>query len=368
MRGAIVGALMYERLARTPRQAEKLAASGKIAFSPCHHHRTVGPMAGIVSASMWVWVVRNETFGNLAFCTLNEGLGKVLRFGANSPDVIARLRWMERTLAPALKKALARRGPVKLKSLIAQALQMGDECHNRNAAATSLFLKELMPRLLSAGLPQPDVRAVVEFIAGNGHFFLNLALAASKATADTILGFAGSTLLAGMARNGVEIGIRIAGLGDRWFTAAAGIPKGLYFPGFSDADANPDLGDSTITETAGIGALAMACAPAIVQFVGGRPADAVATTMEMYGICAGEHPVFRIPYLDFRGTPVGVDVRKVADTGVTPVINTGIAHRDAGIGQVGAGLLRAPVELFAAAVEAFAQTQEGRRRGGDAWI
>ena len=250
---------------------------------------------------------------------------------------------------------MRRAGGINLKSLMAQALMMGDECHNRNVAGTSLFLRLITPHLLATGIDKKTAAEIFSFITGNDHFFLNLTMPASKATADAVKGLEGSTIVCAMARNGVEIGIRVAGLGDRWFTAPAGEPKGLYFPGFTAADGCRDLGDSTITETGAVGAMAMAAAPAIVKFVGGSPADAVRYTREMYEITWAEHRDFLLPTLDFRGTPAGVDIRKVVETGITPVINTGVAHRKPGIGQIGAGLLRADPDLFRRALAAFAE-------------
>jgi len=354
VRGAVMGALIYEGLAKTPEDAAVLAASGKIRFDSCHHHSTVGPMAGVVSHSMYVFDVLNDGFGNHGFCTLNEGLGKVLRFGAFGPDVIKRLRWMEEVLAPGLKKAVLSSGGINVRNLTAQALQMGDECHNRNVAATNLLIKELTPHLLATDLDKSTIADIFKFMAGNVHFYLNLSMAACKAATDTMLGAKGTTLVCTMARNGTEIGIRLAAMPDRWFTAPSGMPVGLFFPGFTQADANPDLGDSTVSEVAGIGGFAMASAPAIVQFVGGHPEDAVRYTREMFEICAARHSHYKMPTLDFAGTPVGVDVRKVVETGITPIINTGIAHREPGVGQVGAGLLNAPMSMFEEALKALA--------------
>ena len=359
VRGAVLGAAVYEGWTTDLAGAEELAASGEITFDPCHHHSTVGPMSGVVSPSMWVFCVKNVTHGNMAYCTLNEGLGKVLRFGANDSAVISRLKWIEEMLAPSLAQAVRLSNGINLKAMIAQALLMGDECHNRNVAATNLFLKETLPFLLESDLEKSAIKKVTDFIAGNVHFFLNLSMPASKATADTIAGAKNCSLMSAMARNGTDIGIRVAGLGDRWFVASAGMPEGLYFPGFSEKDANPDLGDSTISETAGIGGFAMASAPAIVQFTGGKPADAIRFTREMYEISYGRHRAYQIPALDFAGTPIGVDIRKVVETGITPIINTGIAHREPGIGQIGAGLLYAPLEPFEEALKALAEIVEG---------
>ena len=295
-------------------------------------------MAGIISPSMPVFIVRNETTGHVAFATQNEGLGKVLRYGAYGPEVIRRLKWMEQTLYPALKAALEVSGPIDLRSMISQALHMGDECHNRNKAGTSLFIRAIAPALVEAVKDPATVAAVLRFIDGNDHFFLNLSMPAMKAMLLPAENIPGCTVVTVMARNGTDWGIRMSATGDRWFTAPAPLVQGLWLPGFSEADANPDIGDSAITETGGIGGFALAGAPAIVKFVGGTPADALNATMEMYEITAGEHSAFTIPALNFRGTPVGVDVRKVMRSGLTPRLNTGIAHREPGLGMVGAGL------------------------------
>lgn len=353
-RGAVIGALIYEGVAATPEEAAALAAAGEIEFAPCHHFHAVGPMAGIISPSMPVFIVKNETTGHLAYATQNEGLGKVLRYGAYSSEVIRRLKWMETALYPSLQAALAVSGPLDLRSMIAQALHMGDECHNRNKAGTSLFLRAIAPALVEAVPDRATAAAVLRFIDGNDHFFLNLSMPAMKAMLLPAENIPGCTIVTTMARNGTDWGIRVSATGDRWFTTPAPMVQGLWLPGFSAADANPDIGDSAITETAGIGGFALAAAPAIVQFVGGSPADALNATLEMYEITAGEHTAFTIPGLNFRGTPVGVDVRKVLRTGITPRLNTGIAHREPGIGMVGAGLVSAPKGCFTAAFEALA--------------
>ena len=354
VRGAVIGALLYERRAQTEAEATALVESGRIRFDPCHHHAAVGPMAGIISWSMPVYIVENRTGGARAFSTLNEGYGKVLRYGAYSDDVLVRLRWMEGTLAPALGRALELCGGIDMKTLIAQALQMGDEGHNRNRAGSALLGRQLAPHLVRTGLPAEQQSEVFRYLADNDLAALNPVMAACKAMMDAGHGIAGSTLVTTMARNGTEFGIRVSGLGDRWFTAPAETPRGLYFPGFTAGDANPDVGDSTITETAGIGAFAMAAAPAIVAFVSGTAREAMASTLEMYEITLAEHPAFKIPPLDFRGTPTGIDIRKVVRTGILPRVNTGIAHRDAGVGQIGAGLVRPPRACFEQAVAAMA--------------
>jgi Protein of unknown function (DUF1116) len=356
VRAAAIGALLHEGLASDEQSAERMAARGDVRFEPCHEHQAVGPMAGMTTYSMPVLVVENRTAGNRAYSILNEGLGRVLRYGGLGPDVLERLDWMRRVLGPALGAAL-RSMPegVDLRSMIAQALHMGDECHNRNRAASALLIKALAGPI--AALDELDAverRRVLDFAAGNEHFFLNVGMAACKAAMDAAHGVPGSSLVTTMARNGTEFGIRVSGLGDRWFTGPSQVPRGLYFAGFSAEDASPDMGDSAITETGGLGGFAMAAAPAIVQFVGGSPSDAIAHSERMYEITIGESQAYTLPILNFRGTPTGVDVRLVVQTGILPQINTGIASRRAGVGQIGAGLVNPPMECFTSALRALA--------------
>jgi hypothetical protein len=360
MRGGVMGALVHEGLARTPQEAEALAASGQIEFEPCHHHQAVGPMAGILTWSMPVWVVENRTFGNRAYCSLNEGLGKVLRYGAYSDEVLQRLAWMRDELGPVLARAIQAHGPIDLRSLIAQALQMGDKGHNRNRAGTSLLIRQLGPVLVDSETARDAVARVLRFLDGNDHFFLNLTMAASKSAVAPIADVAWSTVVSTMARNGTDFGVRLSGLGESWFTAAATMVEGLYLPGFSASDAAPDIGDSVITETAGIGGFAMAAAPAIVKFVGGKASDAIRYTQRMYEITEAEHEAYQIPALDFRGTPAGIDVVKVVEKGILPAVNTGIAHREPGVGMVGAGLVKPPIACFRDALKSFVRTYDAR--------
>ena len=355
LRGAVIGALLFEGLAKDEQAAIQLVEAGEAEFAPCHHHQTVGPMAGVTSASMEVYVIENRTQGNRAFSTLNEGYGKVLRYGAYSPDVLKKLHWMNDSLAGVLKAALAASDGIDLRALLAEALHMGDEGHNRNKAASLLYLKLLAPLVARVAQDSALEAEVLQFLGDNALSVLNPVMAACKAMADAGQGVEGSTVVTAMARNGTDFGIRVSGLGKAWFTAPAGIPQGLYFPGFTSEDANPDIGDSTITETAGIGGFAMAAAPAIVAFVSGTPQDAMNATLEMYEITVAEHRHFTIPALDFRGTPTGIDIRKVVELGITPRINTGIAHKEPGVGQVGAGLVRPPKEIFEQALIAYAE-------------
>jgi len=355
LRGAVIGALIFEGKAKDEAEAQALVEAGEIDFEPCHHHQAVGPMAGVTSASMSVYILENKTHGNKSFSNLNEGYGKVLRYGAFSEDVLTRLRWMEDVMAPVLADAIEASGGIDIRALLAEALHMGDEGHNRNKAGSVLYTKILAPFVVKATKDADVASDVLRSLGDNALSVLNPVMAACKAMVDAAHGIEGSTIVSVMARNGTDFGIRVSGLGDRWFTAPVAVPQGLYFPGFTAEDASGDIGDSTITETAGIGGFAMASAPAIVTFVSGTPKDAINATLEMYEICYSEHKYFTIPPLDFRGTPTGIDVRKVVEKGITPRVNTGIAHKEAGVGQVGAGLVRPPMAMFEQALVAFAE-------------
>ncbi|MBS4055287.1 MAG: DUF1116 domain-containing protein [Thermaerobacter sp.] len=352
MRGAVVGALLYEGLAATPAAAVELAASGTIRFAPCHDYNAVGPMAGIVSHSMPVHVLYDEGRQSYAFCTINEGLGKVLRYGAYSSEVLERLCWVEKEFAPVMDAALRGCGGIDIGGIIAQALHMGDECHNRNKAATGLFLREVMLPVLNTDFPLPQKAAVLQFLNRNDHYFLNLSMPYAKLALQAGHGVEHATVCTVMARNGVEFGIKISS-SDKWFVAPANYVEGLLFPGFAKEDAARDIGDSAITETMGLGGFAMGSAPAIVRFVGGSVQDALNYSVSMRDICHGENSAFTIPTLDFLPTALGIDAVKVVELGVLPIINTGIAHKEAGIGQVGAGLVTAPMQCFIAALREY---------------
>jgi hypothetical protein len=359
LRGALQGAMIYEGLAADPDDAAAKLAAGSATLEPCHHRHAVGPMAGVVSPSMWVFELEDPVHGGRAWCSLNEGLGKVLRYGAYGPEVLERLRWMSEVLGPllasAVRSARDASGGVDVKAIVAQMIQMGDEGHNRNRAGTLMLLRELLAPMIDSPFPQADIAHAVGFVASNDHFFLNLGMPACKLATDAARDVPGSTVVVAMARNGTDFGIQVSGTGDRWFTGPANTPEGLFLGDYGPDDANPDIGDSAITETAGIGGFAMAAAPAIVRFVGGDVPFALATTRRMYDITVAENPAFGIPVLEFRGTPTGIDVVSVVRTGILPQINTGMAGRVAGTGQVGAGLVTPPEEIFPAALAALAE-------------
>ena len=352
MRAGVVGAALLEGWAETSEAAEKLAGDGGINFSPCHHHDAVGPMAGIISESMPLIVAEDAASGRRAYTNINEGAGRALRYGALGDDVMTRLRWINDRLGPSLRAAIQSLDePIDLKTITAQALQMGDECHSRNVAASALLSRILAPALAR----HADLGGLeaLDFLRTNDYWFLNFSMVSSKLCTAAGHGVSGSTVVTTFARNGVTVGIRVSGAGDAWFTAPAAEIDGLYFAGYGPEDANPDIGDSAIAETFGLGGFALAAAPAIVGFVGGTTAMAMRSSDEMAMITVTRHRDYQIPVAGFVGTPVGIDVRKVVDTGIEPLITTGIAHREPGVGQIGAGLTRAPMACFTAALDAF---------------
>jgi hypothetical protein len=357
MRGAVMGIAVFEGWAKDLDDAAAKAASGTFPLHPNHHFGAVGPMTGMTTRSQPLLVVENKTFGNRAYCALNEGLGKVMRFGGNDAEVLDRLRWIRDVLGPALGRAVRDIGGVSLKPLIARGLTMGDEMHQRNVACSSLLLRELAPALSRTAKSSDELVACLSFIGRNDQFFLNFAMAMGKALADPARNIKASSVVTAMSRNGTDFGIRVSGTGDRWFTAPVEMPVGLYFPGFSERDANPDMGDSAIVETVGLGGFAMAAAPAVIGYVGaGRASEAAVFTRTMSEIVVGPNPTWTIPAMDFAGVPTGIDIRLVVETGIVPTINTGIAHRQPGVGQVGAGVVKAPLKCFEDALVAFAET------------
>lgn len=356
VKAAVLGAVVYEEIAKDLREAKLKIETGKINFSSTDSHCAVGPMAGIISASMPVFVVRNEKYGNLVYTNMNEGVGqtKTLRFGANNNEVIKRLKWMRDKLGPALKNAVDNLKGINLKKIIAAAIRRGDECHNRNKAATDILFRQVTIGLLKSGLEKKEIASVLEFILANPHFFLNISMAASKVTMNAAHNINYSTVVTAMSTNGIEFGIKISGLGDEWFTAPSPKQdKGKLFQGFTYQDASPVFGDSYISEPAGIGAFAMAASPAISEFVGGTAEYGIEITRQMYKIALAKHNTYRIPYLNYEGTPTAIDFRKVLDTSIMPIVNTGLAHKKAGIGQIGAGIARAPISCFKKAAIAF---------------
>lgn len=357
MQGSCIGASLFEGWAETAEEAEQMLVNGEVTFIPCHHVNAVGPMGGITSANMPVFVVENRSEGNEAYCIMNEGIGKVLRFGAYSEEVVTRLKWMQNVLGPTISRALQlTEDGLNLNVIIAKAITMGDEFHQRNIAASLIFLKEISPYIVQLDMDASEIKDVIKFLADTDQFFLNIAMATSKAVLDGARKIEEGTVVTAMCRNGKEFGIRISGMGDQWFTAPVNTPQGLFFTGYSQDDANPDIGDSAITETFGVGGMAMIAAPGVTRFVGaGGFQDALSTSNEMMEICIDQNSNFTIPTWDFQGACLGIDARKVVETGIEPVINTGIAHKNAGVGQVGAGTVRAPKACFEKAIEAYAE-------------
>ena len=355
LRGAIQGIAVYEGWAGDLEVAENLAKGGLYTFCPNHDYSAVGPMTGITTVSQPLMVVENRTFGNRAYCAINEGLGKVMRFGGNDSEVLDRLYWIRDVFGPALGRALRKMGGLPLKNLVARGLTMGDEMHQRNVACSSLAMRALGPPLAETSDNAQSLAQTLSFIAANDQFFLNIAMAMGKSLTDPAGNIDGCSIVTAMCRNGTDFGIRVSGTGNRWFTAPVEMPDGLYFPGYSQEDANPDIGDSAIVETIGLGGFAMGASPAVAGFVGaGAASDAGDYTRRMGEITVGENTEWTIPAMDYLGVPTGIDILRVVETGLVPTINTGIAHRMPGIGQVGAGVVRAPMECFSQALTAFA--------------
>lgn len=350
--GAIIGMVLYEGWAPDPDEARVMLEKGKIRLEPNHHHDAVGPMAGTISPTAPVWVVENRAFGNRAFCRQVEGRQQ---FGEFSEDALDGLRQWRDVWAPTLREALQKMGGLELNPIIIQALQMGDELHNRHSASSSLFANKMAIAISDADIPKERALPTLHYLVGHNLIFLGLAMACGKAITDPASGIEYSTVVTAMARNGTEFGIRVSGLGDEWYSTQAPVVDGMYLPGYSAGDAGLDMGDSAIAETVGWGAFTLGGAPGILTLVGGTPEDALEYTREMRKITTSTHPTYRMPALGFAGTSVGIDVRKVVQTNISPIIDTAIAHKNPGYPIIGAGLVRAPIDCFKQALIAFGQ-------------
>ena len=357
MQGSCVGAVLFEGWALDETGARAMLNNGEVSFIPCHNVNAVGPMGGITSGNMPVFVVENTTYNTTAYCQMNEGIGAVLRFGAYSQEVVDRLLWMKNTLGPILGQAIrSLENGLNLNPMIAKAIAMGDEFHQRNIAASLIFLKEMAPVISKLDIDAQQRTEVLTFLADTDQFFLNIMMASAKSVMDGARQLKEGTVVTIMARNGENFGIKIAGMGDEWFTAPVNTPQGLYFTGYSGEDASKDLGDSAITETFGVGGMAMIAAPAVTRFVGtGGFQDALNISNELDAIVMDHNPNLIIPTWDFKGAHLGIDAMKVVATGITPVINTGIAHKKAGMGQIGAGTVHPPLACFEKAITAYAK-------------
>jgi hypothetical protein len=354
-RRALVAACLFEGWAADRGEARSLLESGDVRLESGNEHNHVGPMTGVCSPSMPVWVVVDEASGMRAFSTLNEGPGATLWFGTDADEAIERLRFFRDELGPRLSKVLAHRGPVEILSLAAQGLHMGDEMHMRSQATGSLLVRDLLPSFAALGGEE-----AARFVARNHHFFLNLTMAAAKCALMAAADVPGSSVVSLMSRNGTDMGLQVAGLPGRWFTAPASpVQDKLLSEGYADDEAALDIGDSAVIECVGLGGMAVAAAPAVAAFFGGSVADAVTRSEQMAEICLARSDRFTVPALDFSGTAVGIDARLVCELEITPQITTGILHASSGAGQIGAGIAHQPVAPFRAAVIALAAHLDG---------
>jgi hypothetical protein len=352
LRRSIAATVVAEGWTGDVAEVPRLVETGGVLLASANAHGTVLPMATAIGPSAPVFVVDNEVAGTRAFTAINQGPGQAPWLGVNTPDAVARLTTIRDVVAPVLRAALVSAGPIDLFGLVAQGLQMGDEVHMRSQATANLLWRTLLPHLVT--VRSPDLVEAVRVLSANHLFFLNLAMAAAKATLMAAYDVPDSSVVVGMSRNGTSFGIRLAGTGDAEFLAPAPqVGSALYHAGFDEQDAAPDIGDSALLELVGLGGAAAAASPAVAAFLGGSVQDAIATSAEMEMICVGSSSRFTLPLLEHRGSPLGVDARTVVETETTPAINTGILHVSDGAGQVGAGIARAPLECFQGAVLAL---------------
>jgi len=366
LRGAIIGAVLFEGIASTKEEAIACIEKGLITLESNNDHYSVGPMAGLITPSMSVYIIEDKSNGKFFYTNMSDNAansrGQSLRFGIFHKEAIQHLHWMENVQAPVFQKVIKALGEIDLRALIAESLHMADECHTRVKATSLLYMKAMAHLVPKFASNTSDADKILETLATDAFCGLNVAMAAAKTMTAAAHGVEKSTLITVFSRNGTDFGIKVSGLGNQWFTGPAEIPSGLWFPGYTAGDANPDIGDSAIMEAAGLGGLAMAASPASVAFIGGDAQEALNITMDMYEITHSEHKHFTIPALNFRGTPVGIDVRKVIERNIRPHINTGIANKKMNCVMVGCGAAHPPMVAFEQALEAFVSKYVGNNK------
>ena len=352
-RDAIIGAALFEGLGDSREEVEQKLGNKEISVAGCHDYGCVGSLAGVYSASMSVFVVENQKFGNRGFCNLYEGTNpRRLNYGIYDEGVKERLRFVENTIVPVIRHAVLKTEGIELKPLIVRALHMGDELHSRNTAASLLFTRELFPHLLDYE-NRDLISAALKAITEDNYFFLRLSMAAAKVMADASHGIEQSSVVTAMAFNCCNFAIRVSGLGSQWILGPHADVEARLFDGHTQDEISWMGGESTITETVGLGGFAQAAAFPLQKYQGGSAEEMVRRNVELYEITIGEHNVFHIPYLGYRGTPTGIDIFKVKETGIRPVMDIGIAGRDGG--QIGAGIVSAPMSIFNEACELYNQ-------------
>lgn len=353
-RAAVIGGALFEGLASDAGDADAKLRSGEIVVDGCHDHGCVGSLAGIYTASMPVLAVTNTANGNTGYCNFFEGPSpKRLNYGTYDDEVRETLMFVNEVIAPVVAEAVRRSdGGIALRPIIRRALGMGDELHSRNAASTLLFGREMVPHLFELFAEKPEeVRQTYAFMSDSPYFFLRLSMAAAKAAADATRDIDGSSVVSAMTFSCAQFSIRLAGLGDRWFSADLPPAEAKLVEGFSESDVEFMGGESVIAETTGLGGFAQAAAFSLQDYQGGTPEQMAELNRAMYDITVGEHPEYKIPFFGFRGVPIGIDAVKVVETGIRPVMDIGIAGRSGR--QIGAGILRAPLACFELAVSAY---------------
>jgi hypothetical protein len=355
-RNGVIGGAIFEGLARDAADADRKLTAGEIHVRSCGDYRCAGSLVGIYTASMPVLVVENRASGNRAYCNLFEGVSRYrLNYGVYNEDVGRNLRFLHDVIGPTLGEAVRLTGGIPLLPIMKRALHMGDELHSRNAAATLLFTRELFEPLMQVQPQMPkEVKETLDYLRSSDYFFLRLSMAASRAAADAAHGVDGSSMVTGMVFNCQDFAIRVSGLGDHWFRGPHQTMFGAkLFEGFTEADVEIMGGESTFNETAGLGGFAQAAAFPLQEYQGGSADKMVEANLAMYDITLAEHPELKIPYLGFRGVPSGIEIHRVVETGITPIMDIGVAGKAGG--QIGAGSFRAPMECFQHAVAAYSE-------------
>ncbi|MEA3117741.1 MAG: hypothetical protein QOI13_1011 [Paraburkholderia sp.] len=339
---ALTGAVLHERWAGNREAARAMIMRGEIRLRANHDLGTVSPMTGVVRPRQTVMRIENRAGSGVAHATLAEAGRRVLRFGFYDEAVAAGLDHLDQVVGPALARALPA-GGLPLLPLIAEGVALGDDVHQRNIGGMYAFVRQLSDL-------ETSLRA---WLLGNPQHFLNYAMAGAKLALDRAHDIPDSSIVTAISRNGVSCGVRIAGCGERWFTAPASFPDGGFFAPHTPLDAQGDLGDSAIMEAYGLGGTIAHCSPELARLMQQDWQAASAVGHRMRSLFDSAHPTIAPALAGEAGAGLGLDAQRVVDAGEPIRIHTGIAHRDGVTGWIGIGVATASVACFDAALRAL---------------
>ena len=352
LRNTLCGAALHEGLAKTFDEAWKMIEKGEILIDSAQDYSCSCGAAMVTSASTPVLVGKDTVFGGEGFSAIHPGsTPRCLRWGYYDDDIEKNLSWFCDIYGPALGEAVRNTGGINMRAIMSRTAGMGDENHVRQTASSFALVLNLIPEVLKLDIPQRDdvIRALVDC---SEKFYLHVLMAGIMGVLKSAKNIPMSTIMIAMGGNGTEFGLQFCGTGNQWFTVKAPKILGQFLnPTWTEEEMCGYLGDSCVTEIYGLGGLSAISGPAFVRLTGGSFADAKKRTEDARAICLGEHKFAPVPWDDYRGFPVGVDMRKVVATTILPTSHGG-STRLVG-GQGGAGSILIPSECFKQGLRAF---------------